>query len=61
MAQGSDVEAMVAAMTLREKVGQMTQPEVHSVSCEEAVQWCIGSVLSGGGGRKSGSGGGALH
>ncbi len=44
------VEALLAAMTLPEKIGQMTQPEKNSVTPDEVRRLGIGSVLSGGGG-----------
>ncbi|MDX1676106.1 MAG: glycoside hydrolase family 3 protein, partial [Longimicrobiales bacterium] len=44
------VEALLAGMTLAEKIGQMTQPEVTSIEPEEVTELHIGSVLSGGNG-----------
>ncbi len=44
------VEALLERMTLREKIGQMTQPEKNSVTLDEVRQHALGSVLSGGGG-----------
>lgn len=48
--QGVDVKALVAQMTLAEKIGQMTQVEKGSLSTEDVTTYFIGSVLSGGGG-----------
>jgi beta-glucosidase len=45
-----DVDALLARMTLREKIGQMTQPEKNSVTPDEVRRHALGSVLSGGGG-----------
>lgn len=51
--RSSDVEdrvgALVARMSLDQKIGQMTQPERVHVSPEEVKRFHIGSVLSGGG------------
>jgi beta-glucosidase len=44
------VSELVDAMTLAEKVGQMTQVELGSITPDEVASWSIGSVLSGGGG-----------
>ena len=44
------VEALLAQMTLAEKIGQMTQVEKNSISPEKVAELGIGSVLSGGGG-----------
>lgn len=43
------VEALLAQMTLKEKIGQMLQPEQAYVTAEEVTEYGIGSVLSGGG------------
>src|SRR5438552_8488903 len=43
------VAAMVSRMTLPEKVGQMTQAEIQSITPAEVRQYHIGSVLNGGG------------
>jgi len=47
------VEARVAAllgrMTLAEKIGQMTQPEISAITPAEVKRYHIGSVLNGGG------------
>jgi beta-glucosidase len=42
-------EAILAAMSLEEKVGQMTQPERMACTPEDVATFHIGSVLSGGG------------
>ena len=46
----SEVRSILAAMTLAEKVGQMTQVEMGSITPDDVATWAIGSVLSGGGG-----------
>lgn len=43
------VERLLASMSLAEKVGQMTQPDRAYVSPQQVREWCIGSILSGGG------------
>lgn len=43
------IAAIVKSMTLVQKVGQMTQPEIRSVTPEQVRQHYIGSVLNGGG------------
>ena len=43
------VDALVAQMTLEEKVGQMTQAEIQYVTPAEVLQYHLGSVLNGGG------------
>ncbi|HEY5972377.1 MAG TPA: exo 1,3/1,4-beta-D-glucan glucohydrolase [Pseudoxanthomonas sp.] len=40
---------IVAGMTLAQKVGQMTQPEIQSITPDEVRRYYIGSVLNGGG------------
>ncbi|MCA9871981.1 MAG: glycoside hydrolase family 3 C-terminal domain-containing protein [Anaerolineae bacterium] len=44
------VDALLAQMTLAEKIGQMTQVEKDSISPRDVTRYFIGSVLSGGGG-----------
>ena len=44
------VEALLAQMTLAEKIGQMTQVEKNSITPKDVTRYFIGSVLSGGGG-----------
>ncbi|HSC81787.1 MAG TPA: exo 1,3/1,4-beta-D-glucan glucohydrolase, partial [Chitinolyticbacter sp.] len=43
------VDALLASMSLEEKVGQMTQVEIAEVTPDEIRQYHIGSVLNGGG------------
>ncbi len=43
------ISAIVAGMTLEQKVGQMTQPEIRSITPEQVRQYYIGSILNGGG------------
>ncbi|MFT6986674.1 MAG: beta-glucosidase [Psychromonas sp.] len=43
------VTAMVAKMTLEEKVGQMIQPNLNEVTPQEAKKYKLGSLLNGGG------------
>ncbi|GAA4428311.1 exo 1,3/1,4-beta-D-glucan glucohydrolase [Actinokineospora soli] len=43
------IARMVAGMTLAEKVGQMTQPEIGAITADEVREYGIGSVLNGGG------------
>ncbi|MEK8033972.1 glycoside hydrolase family 3 N-terminal domain-containing protein [Ideonella sp. DXS29W] len=45
----SRVAQIVASMTLEQKIGQMTQPEIKSVTPDQVRQYFIGSVLNGGG------------
>lgn len=45
----AEVRRIVSGMTLAQKVGQMTQPEIGSVTPAEVTAFYIGSVLSGGG------------
>jgi beta-glucosidase len=47
--QESQIAAIVAGMTLAQKVGQMTQPSITSITPDEVGQYYIGSVLNGGG------------
>lgn len=42
------VAQIVAGMTLAQKVGQMTQPEIQFITPEQVSQYYIGSVLNGG-------------
>lgn len=44
------VEALLAQMTLAEKIGQMTQVEKNSIQPDDITTLFIGSILSGGGG-----------
>lgn len=43
------IERILARMTLAQKVGQMTQPEIKHISPDEVRRYYIGSVLNGGG------------
>ncbi|WP_285743599.1 exo 1,3/1,4-beta-D-glucan glucohydrolase [Lentzea sp. NBRC 105346] len=43
------IRKILAGMTLAEKVGQMTQPEIGAITPDEVRQYAIGSVLNGGG------------
>lgn len=43
------ISAIIAAMTLPQKIGQMTQAEIRWVTPEDAKQYYLGSILSGGG------------
>ena len=45
----AQVKAIVAGMTLEQKIGQMTQPDIRSVTPDEVRRYYIGSVLNGGG------------
>jgi beta-glucosidase len=44
------VNELLEKMTLAEKVGQMTQPEINSVTPQDVTDYALGSILSGGGG-----------
>lgn len=43
------ISQIVAGMTLAQKVGQMTQPEIQNVTPAQVTKYYIGSVLNGGG------------
>lgn len=43
------IAGIVAGMTLEQKVGQMTQPDVRFITPDEVRQYYIGTVLNGGG------------
>jgi beta-glucosidase len=43
------IRAIVAGMTLEQKVGQITQADIRSITPDEVRQYYIGSVLNGGG------------
>ena len=49
------IKAIVSAMTLPQKIGQMTQPEIKSITPAEVKAFYIGSVLNGGGSRPGGN------
>ena len=44
-----DIDALLAKMTLEQKVGQMIQAEIKSISPDDAAKYHIGSILNGGG------------
>ena len=48
-AQETQIRAIVAHMTLAQKIGQMTQPDIRAITPAEVRQYDIGSVLNGGG------------
>ncbi|MFA9218817.1 MAG: glycoside hydrolase family 3 protein, partial [Sphingomonadaceae bacterium] len=48
-AMEAKIASIVAGMTLAQKVGQMTQPEIKFITPEQVRQYSIGSVLNGGG------------
>jgi len=48
-ADAARVRAIVAGMTLEQKIGQMTQADIRSVTPDEVHKYYIGSVLNGGG------------
>jgi beta-glucosidase len=43
------VRSMLSKLSLKEKVGQMTQPEISAITPDEVREYHIGSVLNGGG------------
>lgn len=43
------VRSIVAGMTLEQKIGQMTQPDIRSITPDEVRRHYIGSILNGGG------------
>lgn len=43
------VRSIVAGMTLEQKVGQMTQPDIRSIKPDDVRRYYIGSILNGGG------------
>ena len=45
----AQVAKIVAGMTLRQKIGQMTQPEIKAITPDQVREYYIGSVLNGGG------------
>ena len=45
----AQVRSIVVGMTLEQKIGQMTQPDIRSIKPDEVRQYYIGSVLNGGG------------
>lgn len=49
------IDALLAMMTLAEKIGQMTQVEVKSLQPGDVTTYFIGKVLSGGDGQGEGT------
>jgi beta-glucosidase len=48
------IESLLSQMTLDEKIGQMTQPDVHALKEQADIQkYFLGSILNGGGGGPS--------
>ncbi|HEY0062734.1 MAG TPA: glycoside hydrolase family 3 protein, partial [Telluria sp.] len=45
----AQVAKIVASMTLAQKVGQITQPEIKTITPDQVREFYIGSVLNGGG------------
>ena len=45
----AQVARIVGSMTLAQKIGQMTQPEIKTITPDEVREFYIGSVLNGGG------------
>ena len=43
------IAAIVAGMTLEQKIGQMTQADIRSITPDEVRQYNIGTILNGGG------------
>ncbi|MET8154743.1 exo 1,3/1,4-beta-D-glucan glucohydrolase [Sphaerisporangium sp. NPDC005289] len=43
------IAKIVSGMTVAEKVGQMTQPEINAITPAEVTQYSIGTILNGGG------------
>jgi beta-glucosidase len=44
------VAALLARMTLEQKIGQMVQPDIRSITPDDVRKYRLGSVLNGGGG-----------
>jgi beta-glucosidase len=44
------VEAALKTLTVRQKVGQIVQPEIRAITPDEVREYAIGTVLNGGGG-----------
>jgi beta-glucosidase len=44
------VEAALKTLSTRQKVGQITQPEIRAITPDEVREYAIGTVLNGGGG-----------
>ncbi len=45
----SRIAAIVAGMTLEQKIGQMTQAEIRSITPDQVREYYIGTILNGGG------------
>ena len=45
----AEIDRILSGMSLRQKIGQMTQAEIKSITPEEVRTYYIGSVLNGGG------------
>jgi len=43
------VRSIVAGMTIEQKIGQMTQPDIRSITPDDVRKYYIGSILNGGG------------
>ncbi len=43
------IKEIMAGMTLRQKIGQMTQPEIQNATPDDVTRYYLGSVLNGGG------------
>lgn len=43
------IARIVAGMTLEQKIGQITQPEIRSITPDQVRQYYIGTILNGGG------------
>jgi len=43
------VRSIVDSMSLEQKIGQMTQPDIRSVTPDDVRHYYIGSILNGGG------------
>src|SRR3569623_912555 len=43
------IRSIVGGMTLEQKIGQMTQPDIRSITPDEVRRYYIGSILNGGG------------
>lgn len=48
-AMENQIDALIAKMTLEQKVGQTIQPEIRSISLADIKKYHIGSILNGGG------------
>lgn len=49
MAYEPEIDALLARMSIEEKVGQMIQPELRNVTPEDVKRYHLGSILNGGG------------